>query len=140
MDGVEIVVHGDPTHAHRIGDVLDGSAEDERTPFVEESDRTLFVFPRQARQRSTQLGFDRVDQSVEGAVERRHAYPGDDDTVPDEGDVGGIEVAWVDERRSDRRDQWFDGRDEGMLRDPSPCHRPDPRSSSVPIRVTSTLT
>ncbi len=43
VDGVEVVVDGDPAHAHRIGDVLDRPAQDERASFVEEPDGELLV-------------------------------------------------------------------------------------------------
>ena len=43
MDGVQVVVHRDAADAHRVGDVLDGSAQDERTPLVEQPHGALLV-------------------------------------------------------------------------------------------------
>ena len=56
MDGIEVVVHGDAAHAHRVGDILDRSSQDERAALVEQTDRSLLVGPREHREAAAELG------------------------------------------------------------------------------------
>ena len=67
MDRVEVVVDGDAADAHGVGDVLDGTPQDERAALVEQPHRALFVLAGQQRQPPTEFGFDGVDESVERA-------------------------------------------------------------------------
>src|SRR6056297_39558 len=64
-DCIEIVVHRDAAHAHCVGHVLDGTAQDERTALVEQTHRSLLVLARQSRQPIAEFGLDRIDQPVE---------------------------------------------------------------------------
>ena len=45
MDRVQVVVDGDPADPHRVGDILDGAPQDERTVLVEQAHGTLLVLP-----------------------------------------------------------------------------------------------
>ena len=49
VDGVEVVVDGDPADAHRVGDLLDGAAQRERAALVEQAHGPLLVLAAERR-------------------------------------------------------------------------------------------
>ncbi len=107
MDRVEVVVNGDPTDAHRIGNIFDSAPQNERATLVKDANRPLLAFARQHRQRVTQFGFDGIDQPVERAVQRGQPDSGDGHTLPDQWNVTRLGMVDIDERRTDRVDEWF---------------------------------
>ena len=87
VDRVEVVVDGDPADAHRVGDLLDGAAQRERAPLVEQPHGPLLVLATEVGQAAAELGLDGVDQAVERTVQRRHPHRADDLAVPHQRDV-----------------------------------------------------
>src|SRR5918995_2257412 len=135
MDRVEVVVDRDPADAHRVGDVLDRSPQDERTLGVEQPDGALLVFARQRGQRPTELRLDGVDQTVERAMQRRHANRRDHITVPQERHVRGLLLRRRHQRRADGVEHRLDRPHDGVR---LTVHRPLPPSGST--AATSMLT
>src|SRR5579871_34571 len=91
--GVQVVVDREAADPHRVGHVLDGLAEREGAPLVEQAHGALLVFAGQRGERGTQLALDVGHEPLERAVELgREAEAADDDAVPAEGNVAGREV------------------------------------------------
>src|SRR5688572_1043969 len=137
VDRVEVVVDGDPADAHRVGDVLDRSPQDERALGVEQADGALLVLAGQRRQRPAELGLDRVDQAVERAVQGRHAHRRDHVAVPHQRHVGGLLLRGGHERRAHGVEHRLD-RAHDRVR--FAVHRPLPPPPSASISATSMLT
>src|SRR5215210_3236533 len=108
MDRVEVVVDRDPADAHRVGDVLDRPPQDERTLLVEQPHGALLVFSGERRQRRAELGFDGVDQAVEGSVQWRHAHRSDHVSVPHERHIRRLLLCRRHERGADRVEHGLD--------------------------------
>lgn len=68
-DGIEVVVDRDAAHAHHVADRLDGLAQQERAPLVEQPHRGLLLLTRQLGERRAELFFDRRDHLPERVVE-----------------------------------------------------------------------
>jgi hypothetical protein len=114
VDRVEIVVDGDPADAHGIGNIFNSAPQNERSTLVEDADRPLLTLARQHRQRVTQFGFDGIDQPVERAVQRRQPDSGDGHALPDQRNVTRLGMVDIDERSTDRVDEWFGREHQGM--------------------------
>lgn len=65
MECDQVAVHGDPAHAHCLGDVFDGATQHERAQLVESADRLLLAGSRKSRKQRSKLGFHHGDDAVE---------------------------------------------------------------------------